>query len=133
MVEHASSGSNADRPQFQDGAIDAFGDVRFDGRVLDVFNRDSARARSFDHQRKRARRAVAGRGGGGSIIMHWNSLSEFINMGGYGTYVWGSYLVTFVLLTAEIIAVRARQRKLKNAAPAREQIETRNSELESVL
>ena len=65
--------------------------------------------------------------------MHWNSLSEFINMGGYGTYVWGSYLVTFVLLTAEIIALRARKRKLRNSVPVRAEIETRNSELETVL
>lgn len=65
--------------------------------------------------------------------MHWNSFSEFINMGGYGTYVWGSYLVTFVLLTAEIIALQARKRKLKSAAPVREQLETRNSKLETVL
>ena len=65
--------------------------------------------------------------------MHWNSLSEFINMGGYGTYVWGSYLVTFVLLTAEIIALRARKRKLRNSASVRPEIETRNSELETAL
>jgi heme exporter protein D len=65
--------------------------------------------------------------------MHWNSLSEFINMGGYGTYVWGSYLVTFVLLTAEIIALRARKRKLRNAASVHAKLETRNSELETAL
>jgi len=64
--------------------------------------------------------------------MHWNSLSEFINMGGYGTYVWGSYLVTFVLLTAEVIALQARKRKLKRSAP-RERLETRNSKFETVL
>jgi heme exporter protein D len=56
--------------------------------------------------------------------MHWNSLSEFINMGGYGTYVWGSYLVTFVLLTAEIIALRARKRKLETSGNARTNLET---------
>jgi len=65
--------------------------------------------------------------------MHWNSFSEFINMGGYGTYVWGSYLVTFVLLTAEIIALRARKRKLGKGTPVRAQVETRNSELETAL
>jgi heme exporter protein D len=65
--------------------------------------------------------------------MHWNSLSEFIDMGGYGTYVWGSYLVTFVLLTAEVIALQVRKRKLKSAAPVREELETRNSKLETVL
>jgi heme exporter protein D len=65
--------------------------------------------------------------------MHWNSLSEFINMGGYGTYVWGSYIVTFVLLTAEIIALRARKRKLAQSTTAQAKLETRNSELETAL
>jgi heme exporter protein D len=65
--------------------------------------------------------------------MHWNSFSEFINMGGYGAYVWGSYLVAFVLLTAEIIALRARKRKLGKGTPVPARIETRNSELETAL
>ena len=65
--------------------------------------------------------------------MHWNSLSEFINMGGYGAYVWGSYLVTFVLLTAEVIALRARKRKLAQSVSAQAKLETRNSELETAL
>jgi heme exporter protein D len=65
--------------------------------------------------------------------MHWNSFSEFINMGGYGTYVWGSYIVTFVLLTAEIIALRARRRRLAQTASVREKLETGNSELETAL
>ena len=65
--------------------------------------------------------------------MHWNSLSEFINMGGYGRYVWGSYIVTFVLLTAEIIALRARKRKLGKGTPVRARLETRNSKLETAL
>jgi heme exporter protein D len=61
--------------------------------------------------------------------MHWNSLSEFINMGGYGRYVWGSYIVTFVLLTAEIIALRARKRRLERTGPVRSSLETRDQEL----
>ena len=65
--------------------------------------------------------------------MHWNSLSEFINMGGYGTYVWGSYLVTFVLLTAEIIALRARKRKLAQSVTAQAKLETRNSKFETAV
>ena len=65
--------------------------------------------------------------------MHWNSLSEFINMGGYGTYVWGSYLVTFVLLAAEIIALRVRKRKLGRGTPVRTTLETRESGLETAL
>jgi heme exporter protein D len=58
--------------------------------------------------------------------MHWNSLSEFISMGGYGPYIWGSYGVTFVLLTAEVIMLRARKRELRNAAPLPEDVESRN-------
>ena len=65
--------------------------------------------------------------------MHWNSLSEFINMGGYGAYVWGSYLVTFALLTAEVIMLRARKRKLAQSERVRERVETRNSKLETAL
>ncbi len=61
--------------------------------------------------------------------MHWNSLSEFINMGGYGSYVWGSYIVTFVLLTAEIIALRARKRRLERTGPVHSNLETRDQEL----
>ena len=65
--------------------------------------------------------------------MHWNSLSEFINMGGYGTYVWGSYIVTFVLLAAEVIMLRARKRRLSHSTAVPPELETRNSELETAL
>jgi heme exporter protein D len=34
--------------------------------------------------------------------------SAFIAMGGYGFYVWGSYLVAAVVIALEIVAVRAR-------------------------
>ena len=54
-------------------------------------------------------------------------------MGGYGPYVWGSYLVTFVLLTVEIIMLRARKRKLAQTEGVRERVETRNSKLETAL
>ena len=36
------------------------------------------------------------------------SLAEFISMGGYGFYVWGSYVATAVALAIEIVAVRSR-------------------------
>jgi heme exporter protein D len=65
--------------------------------------------------------------------MHWNSLSEFISMGGYGSYIWGSYAVAFVLLTAEIIMLRSRKRRLKQGSSVREQLETRDSKLETAL
>jgi heme exporter protein D len=42
--------------------------------------------------------------------MIWKSLDDFIAMGGYGFYVWGSYLVTAVIITGEILMLRARRR-----------------------
>jgi heme exporter protein D len=36
------------------------------------------------------------------------SFAEFISMGGYGFYVWGSYAACALALAIEIIAVRAR-------------------------
>jgi heme exporter protein D len=38
--------------------------------------------------------------------MHWNSLDEFLAMGGYGLYVWGSFLVTLVCLVAEVVLLK---------------------------
>lgn len=39
--------------------------------------------------------------------MNW---SEFFSMGGYAFYVWGSYIVAFVLLAGEVIFLVKRQR-----------------------
>jgi heme exporter protein D len=42
--------------------------------------------------------------------IHWNSFSDFLAMGGYGLYVWGSFGVTALIMVAEpIIAVRNRK------------------------
>ena len=38
------------------------------------------------------------------------SFGDFLSMGGYGFYVWGSYLVTALALLIEIVAVRSRLR-----------------------
>jgi len=40
-------------------------------------------------------------------------MTEFLNMGGYGLYVWGSYGVTFVLLAIEVFMVVKRKRETK--------------------
>jgi len=45
--------------------------------------------------------------------MNWGSLDAFLAMGGYGFYVWGSYLVTAVLLAAEVIVLKRRHRTLR--------------------
>jgi heme exporter protein D len=42
-------------------------------------------------------------------------MSEFLAMGGYGFYVWGSYLVAAVAIAAEIWSVRARIKAARNA------------------
>ena len=44
--------------------------------------------------------------------MNWSSLSEFLNMGGYGFYVWGSYLVTLICIAGELVLVFNRKRTL---------------------
>jgi len=38
--------------------------------------------------------------------MDWGSLQNFIDMGGYGLYVWGSYLVTLLAIAIEIFSLR---------------------------
>lgn len=38
-------------------------------------------------------------------------MSEFLAMGGYGFYVWGSYGVTFALLALEVVLLRGRYKK----------------------
>ena len=46
--------------------------------------------------------------------MIWNSPSEFFAMGGYGLYVWGSYVVTLLALLLEPWLVSARERRALN-------------------
>jgi heme exporter protein D len=42
--------------------------------------------------------------------MTWGSLGNFLAMGGYGLYVWGSYAVTFALIVTELIWLARRKR-----------------------
>jgi heme exporter protein D len=45
--------------------------------------------------------------------MNWASTGDFFAMGGYGLYVWGSYAVTALLMTAEpLLAARRRRQAL---------------------
>ena len=48
--------------------------------------------------------------------MHWGSVSEFIAMGGYALYVWGSYLVTAVVICVEVTLLVRRGRTLRARA-----------------
>lgn len=38
--------------------------------------------------------------------MHWESISDFFAMGGYGLYVWGSYSVTALCVVIELVDLR---------------------------
>ncbi|WP_374334162.1 heme exporter protein CcmD, partial [Aestuariivirga sp.] len=43
-------------------------------------------------------------------MIYWNSFADFLHMGGYGFYVWGSFGVTALIMAVEPILV-ARNRK----------------------
>ena len=43
-------------------------------------------------------------------MIHWNSFADFIAMGGYGFYVWGSFGVTALVMVIEPILVARNQR-----------------------
>ena len=43
--------------------------------------------------------------------MNWGSFDAFIAMGGYGLYVWGSYLVTAAALAIEVALLILRRRR----------------------
>ncbi|MCA0240397.1 MAG: heme exporter protein CcmD [Proteobacteria bacterium] len=44
-------------------------------------------------------------------MLYWNSLSDFLSMGGYGLYVWGSFVLTAAVLGGELLALRQRRRR----------------------
>ncbi|MDV6347375.1 MULTISPECIES: heme exporter protein CcmD [Nitrosomonas] len=46
-------------------------------------------------------------------MMIWSSWSEFFSMGGYGLYVWGSYVVTLICIVGEILLISRRHRTLE--------------------
>ncbi|MFC5520176.1 heme exporter protein CcmD [Polaromonas jejuensis] len=45
--------------------------------------------------------------------MNWNSVGEFLALGGYGLYVWGAYAMVLVLMVCEpLLALRRHRRAL---------------------
>ncbi len=44
--------------------------------------------------------------------MQWHSVSEFLNMGGYAFYVWGSFGITFLCMLLELLSIRARRARV---------------------
>jgi heme exporter protein D len=45
--------------------------------------------------------------------MNWGSLAEFLAMGGYGLYVWGSFGMCALLLAGECLSLVQRRRALR--------------------
>ena len=45
--------------------------------------------------------------------MTWGSLSDFLAMGGYGFYVWGSYGVTVLCIVLEILSLKTTRGRSK--------------------
>ncbi len=43
-------------------------------------------------------------------MIYWHSFSDFIAMGGYGLYVWGSFGVTAAIMAIEPILVARNQK-----------------------
>ncbi|MFT3665361.1 heme exporter protein CcmD [Piscinibacter sp.] len=48
--------------------------------------------------------------------MNWGSAGEFFAMGGYGLYVWGSYIACVVLMIVEPLLARHRHAQARRAA-----------------
>jgi heme exporter protein D len=44
--------------------------------------------------------------------MIWNSLGDFLAMGGYALYVWGSVLAVALCLALELLALRLRRKAI---------------------
>ena len=64
-------------------------------------------------------------------MIHWNSFSDFLAMGGYGFYVWGSFGVTALIMLIEpIVAIRNQKTliaRLKRQLRAEARADQRNT------
>ncbi|HVB48862.1 MAG TPA: heme exporter protein CcmD [Burkholderiales bacterium] len=49
--------------------------------------------------------------------MNWGSLSNFLHMGGYGLYVWGSYAVAALCIAGELWLLARRWRAAQGNKP----------------
>lgn len=52
-------------------------------------------------------------------------MSEFFSMGGYAPYVWSSYALTALVLVANIIGARVREREIEKNLAGRLRRESR--------
>ena len=56
--------------------------------------------------------------------MQWLSVADFLNMGGYAFYVWGSFGITALVAIFEIWQVRAQRRHILRNLFAQNESET---------
>lgn len=48
------------------------------------------------------------------MTIYWNSLGDFLAMGGYGLYVWGSFATTALIMAGELwFLLVGRRRRLQ--------------------
>lgn len=45
--------------------------------------------------------------------MNWQSWSDFLAMGGYAVYVWGSFFVVLACMVGEILLLRQREKSIR--------------------
>lgn len=55
--------------------------------------------------------------------MNWHSLADFLDMGGYALYVWGSFGMTAVVLGWEAVMLAQRHRRAADEVRACQQLE----------
>lgn len=61
-------------------------------------------------------------------MIYWNSLSDFLAMGGYGLYVWGSFGITVLIMAIEPIVVARNQNATKARLKRQIRAESRSSD-----
>jgi heme exporter protein D len=47
--------------------------------------------------------------------VNWRNFDDFVHMGGYGLYVWGSYGVCLLALALEVWLAHRRERRARRA------------------
>lgn len=118
VVEHASSGSDhSDFAEADNSGGDAYGHADHARRLLALLSGRGADSLAMHYSGKRAERFATS--GGGGVIMNWPDLS----MGGYGFFVWGSYLFSLVAIVWELLSLKQRKKALaqqrsSNTVPA---------------
>src|SRR5207249_7809573 len=111
VVEHAASGRFGESHQGSDhGGDDADRHGRDGFRLLVLQHRGCTDAGALHHARARTHERV-GSGLREGIRVNWGGPENFLVMGGYALYVWGSYLVTLGLVIAEIVLLALRKRR----------------------